>query len=29
LSRTLTDEADDVLLRRAEQEDRSIQGSVY
>lgn len=29
LSRTLTDEADDILLRRAEQEDRSIQGSVY
>lgn len=29
LSRTLTDEADDALLRRAEMEDRSIQGSVY
>jgi hypothetical protein len=25
----LTDEADEVLLRRAEKEDRSIQGSVY
>ncbi|KAK1832158.1 hypothetical protein QBC39DRAFT_257354 [Podospora conica] len=29
LSRTLTDEADDALLMRAEMEDRSIQGSVY
>ena len=29
LSRTLTDEADDALLRKAEKEDRSIQGSVY
>ncbi|KAK0651264.1 histidine phosphatase superfamily [Cercophora newfieldiana] len=29
LTRTLTDEADEVLLRRAEEEDRSIQGSVY
>ncbi|KAK0626049.1 histidine phosphatase superfamily [Immersiella caudata] len=29
LSRTLTDEADEVLLRRAEKEERSIQESVY
>ena len=29
LSRTLTDEADEALLRRAEKEDRSVRGSVY